>query len=243
MKRADSVGRVQHTALEATLVIPQRNHVRLTVECVASIRNTDPKPWPILVVDDASDPFDALEPFGYGKDQTSAPRSSLRILRHERQRGVTAAWNTGARHAETSFVLWLNNDVIAEGPWVEQLLRPLVAGSAEVTGARWRTERTVDQDLLNRHGGSRFLEGWCFATRRTSWEDLGGFDEAMAVYWGDTDFFVRARKHGMRLGVVNELPLRHLGHRTAHDPSCLSDRHRHWQRDRATFLRKLRAKS
>jgi GT2 family glycosyltransferase len=201
--------------------------VELTEACVASIRRTDSQTWPIVVVDDGSNKADDFRRFG-----------GVRLLRHARPLGVTAAWNTGACVVETPFIVWLNNDVIAFGPWIDRLLAPLRAGTAAIAGAAWRTEREVDFEWLRRSGGDRFPQGWCFATSRRTWRELDGFDESMAVYFSDTDFFLRARQRGLRLEVIERLPLKHLGHRTAHDPACLRDRCDRWQRDRQTFLAK-----
>lgn len=129
--------------------------------------------------------------------------------------------------------------MIANGPWVNRLLAPLRAGTADVVGAAWRIERDVDPNQFEPFGGPRMLQGWCFAARTKTWHALDGFDEAMAFYWSDTDFFVRARRRGARLGVVEGLPLVHLGHRTAHDSSCLPNRRAQWQRDRQKFIRKM----
>lgn len=240
MRRDDRKQRITRNEFgDTTIIVPQRNHAGLTAQCLESIRRTDGKPWPILVVDDGSDPFVDLKSMICRNSHAPVADASVHVLRHERQRGVTAAWNTGARCVKTPFAIWLNNDVIAEGPWVERLITPLRDGSAEVVGVGWRTERAVGSERLRQHDRERLLEGWCFAARKSTWETLGGFDEAMAVYWSDTDFFVRAKRRGLVLEVVDEIPLRHLGHRTAHDPRCLPSRHVHWRRDREAFLHKF----
>ena len=237
MKKVETAGNRAPSTCDVTLVIPQRNHVALTLDCIASICNTDPTPWPILVVDDASDDEERRR-----LDHADATnRWAVETARHTEHRGVAAAWNTGASRAPTPYVVWLNNDVVADGPWVEQLVGPLRSRALEIVGVAWRTEGAVDRRLLTAHGGGRFLQGWCFAASKRTWEKLGGFDERMAVYWSDTDFFIRARRAGLRLGAVDRLPLRHLGHRTAHDGSCLPDRNVRWRRDRAAFLQKLTA--
>jgi len=38
----------------------------------------------------------------------------------------------------------------------------------------------------------------CMATRREVWEDIGGFDEELAVSFNDVDFCLRARALGWR---------------------------------------------
>jgi GT2 family glycosyltransferase len=219
---------------DTTLIIPQRNHVDLTTACIESLRATDPLPWPVIVVDDASEPSQPSPV----QSTSLGTHALIRTVRNAQQRGVAAAWNTGGRHVHTPLVVWLNNDVISHGPWVRRLTEPLRSGSLDLVGVAWRAERAVDGKRLAALGGNRFPQGWCFAGRREDWQRLGGFDEAMAIYFSDTDFFLRARVTGLRIGVVSDLPLVHLGHRTAHDPESLPNRATRWHDDRAAFLRK-----
>jgi GT2 family glycosyltransferase len=219
---------------DTTIVIPQRNHVDLTAACIASLHVTDPEPWPVVVVDDASEPFQPL-PL---QSPSLAMHGPVRTVRHQQHLGVAAAWNSGARHTRTPFVVWLNNDVIAHGPWVRRLTEPLRTRELDIVCTAWRAERAVDGERLAALGGKRFPQGWCFAARRVDWQRLEGFDEATAIYWSDTDFFLRARIAELRIGIVSDLPLVHLGHRTAHDPESLADRAKRWHEDRTAFLEK-----
>jgi GT2 family glycosyltransferase len=203
----------------------------LTEQCVESLRRWERVRWPIVVVDDGS-------PGGYAEQHAMAAQSGIEVVRHGVHQGVSAAWNTGARRSRTQWVVFLNNDVLVRGRWVERLTGPLRRGKAVVSGAARRRERGLDAGRLRTCCASRwFLEGWCLAMRVALWRTLGGFDEGFRVYFGDTDLQMRAQLFGA-LAAVEGLPLVHLGHRTAHDRRCLADRRECWRRDREWFLGK-----
>jgi GT2 family glycosyltransferase len=165
----------------------------------------------------------------------------LRVIAQPRL-GVTAAWNIGAKSACTPFVVFLNNDVLVDGPWVNQLVEPLLTKEAILSGIAMRRESQLPRSILRRLPTSEFLEGWCFAVSLDSFHEIEGFDEAMFAYWSDTDFQARLlRQHGSSATTIAcfpGLPLRHLRHRTAHDAACLANHRRVWRADRAVFLRK-----
>jgi len=217
------------------IVIPQRGAAELTWQLCRAIRAHERRSWPIVVVDDGTPDLDA--------ERLSGDEGCGAALVRQEGRGVSAAWNAGARRVpQAEFVIWLNNDVVCRGAFVEALIAPLELGAAAVSGAEWREERLLPEAVLSRWPTRRFLSGWCLATRRAVWEELGGFDEELTVYWSDTDFQLRAwRGHEERgtpaLYAVPGLPLRHLGHRTT---GRQPDRRARWLQDRRAFLAKQR---
>ncbi len=246
----------------ATIIIPQHGRADLTLAAIRSIRDTDPIPWPILVVDDGS-PDDSAERVA-GIDD-----AKVTLLRQP-HRGVTAAWNHAARRAETEILVFLNNDVEARGPFVAPLIAPLLEPLAPasgdwgwgegadapsrlhpaphpgcdrpplITGVRVRRETALPRQILECLPTRRFLEGWCFALRRELFDLLGGLDESLPLYWSDTDLQCRALRlasepHTVALRAIPNLLLRHFAHRTTH---ALGDHHARWRTDRATFVRK-----
>lgn len=218
------------SAADATIIIPQHEHPELTCACIRSLRATDPHPWPVIVVDDGSS-------HKCRETVLAADWGNTLVLMQHRW-GVSAAWNLGVTAARTPYLVFLNNDVLLTGPIIEPLIEPLRMGKALLSGVRTRRERTLPHHMLQSLPTDRFLEGWCFATSREHFQRVGGFDEAMSVYWADTDFQARLiATVPDREGIicVPNLPLRHLGHRTAR---ILPNRRRIWQADRRAFLAK-----
>lgn len=228
-------GLIEDALPDATIVIAQHRHVELTGNCLAGLRTHDPIIWPVIVVDDGS-PVEDFD--GWDFDD----RPGVKLIRQSRA-GVSIAWNRGAAEAGTGYLIFLNNDVVTSGPWVDRLLEPLRAGRCLMSGVSTRVERALPNALLKELPQREFLEGWCFAVSRDAWRGVSGFDESLRVYWSDTDFQLRLRSVAGRerrqlFQSVERLPLRHLGHRTAHDQECLVDRRKVWEEDRMRFIEK-----
>jgi len=167
----------------------------------------------LLVVDDGSPTpvVDVLR--GCADDR-------VRVLRHERNRGVTAARNTGAEHARSAWLLFLEDDCAFPSDYAQQLLDQAHRLDADVVGAPMvhpRRGEPVEQAVARSRslgGGDGGLDGVArfperpvetpllqapTLVRRSLWEALR-FDEAYAgnAYREETDFFVRAARAGAR---------------------------------------------
>lgn len=214
---------------EVTVVIPQRNHASLTLDCIRSLRRFER--INVIIMDDGS-----------ADDSVSAIRRANLPdceLIQQPPRGVTTAWNAGIRRVETPFVLLLNNDVAIEGPFVERLVMPLRNREAMIAGVEWRTEPLIPRQVIPNR---QLLAGWCLAFEKRLWSRLGGFDESLRLYWSDADFQCRAAildsASETALTAVSTLPLRHLGHRTTQQEPRRTSL---WHADRIRFLAKWKA--
>ena len=216
---------------DVTIVIPQFGRAELTCACIESLRHHEPVLWPVLVVDDGSPAEDICAV----SDQKLA---GVRLVRQEHA-GVTAAWNLAVSQIETAIAVFVNNDVLLDGPAIERLAVPLRENAALVCGAAWRRERMLPPGVLQRLPTDRFLQGWCFAVRIETVRRLGGFDRSMRLYWSDTDFQARAMLAASArdepLVCCPNLPIRHFGHRTA---ARVANRSATWRADRAAFIAK-----
>jgi len=218
-------------SIDATLIIPQYNHSNLTRDCLRSLTQWESAPVEVVVVDDGSTPQCRAQ-----IESLSLPHMKVVAQPHT---GVSAAWNRGAAAATSSYLVFLNNDTLFHGPVIQRLLAPLRSGLALLAGSSIRRETALPKSILRELPTEQFLQGWCVAVSRDDFCDLGGFDEAMSLYWSDTDFQARLLKsHGVdhtKLAAVSQLPLRHQSHQTTRH---LSDRRRIWRDNRETFIRK-----
>jgi len=218
---------------DATIIIPQCGHSELTIACVRSLRAVHAACWPVLVVDDGS-PAAALTTLRLNM----ATIANVTVLPPQRQ-GVTAAWNRAADLATTPFLVFLNNDTLSDGEWLDKLLQPLRERRGMVSGVRFRRETALPRSVLQRLPTEHFLEGWCFAVAVDDWSGVGTFDERLRLYFSDTDFQARIVKAGdgdlTKLTEVPGLPVRHLGHQTARR---MPERNVMWREDRQTFMTK-----
>lgn len=220
-------------ATDATIIIPQHEQAELTLACVESMRRFHKPHCPVIVVDDGSS---ALALSAAVRGLAAVP--NVAVLPQERL-GLTTAWNRGAEQAQTACLVFLNNDTISEGSWLDALLDPLRRRVAPLSGVKLRRERRLPPDVLDALPTRDFLEGWCFAVSREDWFGVGAFDEDLRLYFSDTDFQARMLQGygcgGEALSSLPDLPLRHLGHRSTRQ---LAERSLVWHEDRRRFVEK-----
>ena len=224
---------MQHESVPlASVIIPQFHRADLTIGCLRSLCRNERAAFEAIVVDDGSP--DAA-------DAVSALRLPHTRVVAQSHRGVSAAWNRGAWESASPYLVFLNNDALVRGPFIERLVSGLQRAEALVSGVSMRRETALPQEVLARLPTERFLQGWCFAISNSDFRRLGGFDESMAVYWSDTDLqcrqLTRFGADDSGLAALSDLPLSHLGHRTTRQ---LSERRRQWRADRNAFIRKWR---
>ena len=137
-------------------------------------------------------------------------------------RGVSPGWNAAADVARGDVLVFCNDDVLLGPGSLELLYRTLVerpeAGVVGPVGTRWDLERAEHQswlDLFGRAAGDveccEVISGFLFATRRETWRDAGGFDEAYApASWEEVDFCTAVRTHlGLRCYAVAGVEHKH----------------------------------
>lgn len=195
-----------------TVIIPTYDRVRFLARAIDSALEQTFTSLEVLVVDDG--PTDAIAEL-----VNAHPDPRVRLVRHDRNRGVAAARNTGIANARGEFVAFLDDDdlwlptklerqvEVAErenAPVVHTLV--FVADGdgnpyAHASEAGFRMFRQVAEagypyDLLLRRS-SFFIN--TFLVRRECAERIGGFDEELAAV-DDLDFVHRLRReYGLRL--------------------------------------------
>lgn len=191
-------------ARSISIVTPWRDHPELIPDYVAAVKGAD-----VIVVDNASRPDNAalLEKMVRELGGT--------YLRNEENRLFSAANNQGLAVAKGSVVVFMNNDIVARGPWLHLVEKDVVPGA--ILGPSVDV-RDVDSRKIP------FVGGWCIAARRETWDALAGWDEATypGLYWEDNDISLRAMASGFKL-VRTAWPIIHLSGRTSRDFSSASE--------------------
>ena len=183
--------------------------LRATFPAMLAIAGVDE----LLVVDDGSR-IPAAKVLGDAVDDR------VRVLRHKRNRGVTAARNTGSEEACGEWLLFLEDDCGFPADYAQQLLAEARRLDADVVGAPMvhpEPGEPVEQAVARARaagGGDGGLDGVArfpsgpvetpllqapTLVRRALWERLR-FDEGYVgnAYREETDFFVRAARTGAR---------------------------------------------
>lgn len=137
----------------------------------------------------------------------------IRLIKHTKNRGFSAAVNTGARATKGNMILLINNDVVPERNFLEATFRhfkkkSVFAVSLHERGYGWARGVFQDGYLLHAPGKedskvhkSFWANGGSALFRRDLWMKLGGMDEKLLspFYWEDLDLSYRAQKRGYEI--------------------------------------------
>ncbi len=205
------------------VIIPTRDALELTKNCVESLQSTlaFPDQTEIVVIDNGSSDEAMLQWL-----DTASSAGLLKVVRSDTPFNWSALNNLGARATDADYLLFLNNDTEAtEQGWDAVLRGQLARKDVGTVGARLLFEDgTIQfagyvleprQIAVKKHysesprgGGYQHLSqlshevsaliGAFLACTRTTFEQLDGFDEDLGVAFNDIDFTIRATDQGLR---------------------------------------------
>jgi len=200
----------------ASIVIPVYNQFAHTLACLRAIAAHPPSvAIEIIVSDDGS------------SDETGPALALVEGLHYHRRAqngGFIAACNDGAARARGEFVVFLNNDTIPQPGWLDTLLATfdsdadigLVGAQLVYPDGRLQEAGGIVFSDGSAHNYGRFqspndpryghvrdadyCSGAALAIRRTSFDQVGGFDSRYApAYFEDTDLGFAVRAAGWRV--------------------------------------------
>ncbi|HEV2373510.1 MAG TPA: glycosyltransferase family 2 protein [Streptosporangiaceae bacterium] len=196
------------------------------LECLASLERQSLPPLEVMVVVDGKPEIrDRLIERGGPTLTLSTPAPS----------GLSVARNLGLAHASGSFVAFLDDDAVADGPWLESLREVLadetVAGVGGISLPRWEGRRPgwMPEELLWTLGCSyrgmpatrsevRNVYGGCACFRKDVFDRFGGFNPNLGRMGAglagceETELCVRVRNQAPELRFVYE-PAARIFHR------------------------------
>lgn len=226
-RRADTRGPL------VSVVVPTRDQHALLRTCVEGVlRDTRYKPLELIVVDNGSEEAETL---AYLRELEG--RSRCRVLRDPSPFNFSALVNLGVRAARGEFVCLLNNDIeVIRCDWLGQMVlqarAPDVAGVGAmlfypddtvqhggvmlgvggVAGHMHHRIARGDPGYMQRAFHPQELSavtGACMLVRRSAFDAVGGFDEALPVAFNDVDFCIRLRLAGWRIVWTPDAELYH----------------------------------
>jgi len=199
---------VNHTGL--TVVIPCYRGEHLVGDAIRSVLAQAGDGVEIIVVDDGS-------PDRSAEVVTAIGDARVRLVRHEKNRGIAAARNTGLAQARTEFVAFLDQDDLWLPGFVDAALGALCKAGAEkcvlafcdeiarnARGGERRVrvplpaQRVLDapRSLLGALLRERFVVLGASVIRRAVLVEIGGFDERIRGGSDDFDVVVRLAERG-----------------------------------------------
>lgn len=184
-----------------SVIIPAFQAERFLVESLDSVLAQDLVPLEVLVVDDGSTDATAKIADGFGPP--------VRLVRHEVNRGVSAARNTGVAEAVGEAIAQHDADDRMRPHRLRVEAEHLVAGGTSA-GCVLGLARSFSDDgrslppLAYGADGEPHIYGNSLVLAwRSTYERVGGYDESFPVA-GDTDWLLRVRAAGLDVELIPE---------------------------------------
>lgn len=203
-----------------SIIIPNKDEKETLQACLDSIRkSTDYKNYEIIIVENNSTED---ETFAYYRELAKEP--DIRLLRWKKEFNYSAINNFGAKHAKGEYLLFLNNDVTIITPeWMREMLgvcqRPevgavgvkliypdntiqhagCVVGIGGIAGHMFvdmPAERTGYLHKASLLQDMSAVTAACMMTRKSVFEQVGGFTEKLAVAFNDVDLCLKINRAG-----------------------------------------------
>lgn len=208
----------------ASIIIPTRDHVELLEKCITSLRHhSDYSPLEIIVIDNGS-----VEKQTRAYLEKLASEPGARVINAPGKFNFSRLINRGAKEAQGEILVFLNDDVEAtEGGWLREMVSHAARDAVGAVGARlWFPNGTLQHaGVITGLGGvashafHRFpaqplarlnrtfiltqnysaVTAACMAVRKEVFENVHGFDEALAANFNDVDFCLRLRQAGWQI--------------------------------------------
>jgi GT2 family glycosyltransferase len=205
---------VRAPAQGVDVIIPVYGNLRVVRRCVESVLAFRTAVARVLVIDDASPDGDAV---AYLRALQAC--GAIDVIRHEVNKGVVAAANTGFAASRRDVVL-LNSDTEVHSDWAGRLLRCAYAADNVGTVTPFSNDATICSypftawyrglpggmrlaeldDIFARENDGEMADvptgiSFCLLIRRACLDEVGPFDEQRfgRGYGEETDFCQRAR--------------------------------------------------
>jgi GT2 family glycosyltransferase/predicted Zn-dependent protease len=207
-----------------SIIIPVYNQIHYTRQCLKAIAETAPaSAYEVIVVDNGSNDGTA----DFLRQEESAGR--LRAIYNKENLGFARACNQGAKTVSFEYLLFLNNDTEPQKGWLESLVKILETdhavagvgskllfqdGTIQHAGVVLIDHKKLNDPLRAEHiylkkpsdfskaNQSMFyqaLTAACLLVRRSSFEQVGGFDEGYWNGYEDVDLCFKLREKGWKL--------------------------------------------
>lgn len=212
--------------LSVSLVIPMKNAAQTLDACLTSLGQLEPRPMEIVLVDNGSADatLERLQTFVRG---TTAPPITVVT---EARPGATFARNAGIRASRGDIVAFTDSDCAIDRAWLAYLVKPFsdervgaVAGRIVAAPANNTCQLFCGLYTLQSPAAGRIHDRWTpdeggfptanLAVRRTTLDEVGGFDERIRIYGEDYDLCARIYEKGWTIAYTPEAIVQHH-HRT-----------------------------
>lgn len=216
-----------------SIIIPNKDEKDSLKLCIDSIKKkTTYSNYEIVIVENNST---TTEIFDYYKELEK--EKNIRVVTWEREFNYSAINNFGVKHAKGELILFLNNDVeVLSDRWMEELVANTQRPEVGITGVKLLyPDGTIQHagtvigiggiagHMLVGMKGDRSgylnkavtqmnysaVTAACMMMKRSVFEELGGFEEQLAVAFNDVDLCLRTVASGHLVVYNPYVELRH----------------------------------
>ncbi len=183
-----------------SIVIPTLNRPQCLDFLLKTIQNNTAEAREVIIVDSNKNSIFPLEVL----DET------VRVIKLPWTTGPAKACQIGACNAVADYIVWLNDDCIADRVgWLTAMLKDMVETGAALGAFMW--SEPGRKPRFNTAFGKIVANFGC--VRRDVFAAVGGFDhETFPDYGFDDDFSLRVHAAGYKVIGVEKATLRHTNH-------------------------------
>ena len=202
-----------------SIIIPNKDHVSDLSKCLASINNSTYKNYEIVIVENNSE-----EQQTHAYYKSLEKNTNIKVVNYKQSFNFSAVCNFGVLNARGEQLLFLNNDTeVITSNWMEEMLMFSQREDVGVVGAMlYYPDDTVQHagvilgiggiaDHAHKHfrrdaygyvarltiaQNLSAVTGACMMMRKECFEEVGGFDERLAVAFNDIDLCMKIRQKG-----------------------------------------------
>ncbi len=210
-----------------SIIILNWNGINFTQPCIQSIRrNTDYKPFEIIVVDNGSREQEARE-----LQQMKENGLIDKLILNKSNNGFSGANNQGLRVAKGDYFILLNNDTIVKKGWLHELVEaaesdesigivqpdlPEAEGKQQPYSGGFIDDSGTGRFILKeKHNAVQQIEqagGAAFFFKKSLFEKIGFLDEGFnPIYFEESDYCARARRAGAKCVFAPKSVVIHFG--------------------------------
>lgn len=220
-----------------SIVTPFRNGLDLLPDYEHATQSTE-----LILIDNGSDQPTA-------EALAALPPERGMVIRNETNAGFAAANNQGYAQASGDVIIFLNSDIAGDPTWLAHVADDVQDGA--LYGPALAVQLVYGLRLP-------YLEGWCIAATKKTWERLCPSDDTLlgwpidsvgvrlplgpwdanaypGPYWEDNDLCLRALQADISL-IQTAWPIQHKGGRTA---GALFKHGATFEQNRATFVQRV----
>jgi hypothetical protein len=191
-----------------SIVILTHNRLDVTIECINSIKAHTTN-YELIIVDNAS----SDDTLGWLKSNVA----TAKIVENAENLGIAKGRNQGLRLTTADYVVMMDNDIVVDEGWLEDLFVGIKRGFDIVGLEGWQ----LDSRHIAYHKcvavNERFdyLGGACNLFKRIIFEKIGLLDENFSpAYYEDPDICIRAKREGYKLSWRPSPRIHHKEHAT-----------------------------